>query len=83
MWKTVKEVLKCSPKSENMLKFCSKVKKVRKGAGNVKIVLQIRKSAEKLPSTTRTCLFTEWYVKLKARLIRRLWMGYLFAQYFD
>ena len=55
MWKIVKKVLKCCPKSENMLKFCSKVKKVPKGAGNVKIiVLQIRKSADKLPSTTGT-----------------------------
>ena len=32
-----KKVLrKCCPKSEKMLKFCSKVKKVLKSAGNVK-----------------------------------------------
>ena len=36
-WKIVKKVLrKCCPKSEKMLKFCSKVKKVLKSAGNVK-----------------------------------------------
>ena len=41
-----KTVLECSPKSEKMFKFCSKVKKVLRTAGNVK-VLQIRKSAER------------------------------------
>ena len=37
MWKVVKKkVLKCFPKSEKTLKFCSKVKKVFNNAGNLK-----------------------------------------------
>ena len=37
-WKIVKKKVlrKCCPKSEKMLKFCSKVKKVLKSNGNVK-----------------------------------------------
>ena len=36
MWKVVKKVLKCCPKGEKTLTFCSKVKKVLNNAGNLK-----------------------------------------------
>ena len=52
----MKNVLKFFPKSEKMLKFCSKVNEVLESAGNVKIVLQIRESAEKVPSAIGTDL---------------------------
>ena len=41
------------------------------------------KKCRQIAQHNRDILFTEWCVKLKVRMIRQLWMGYLFAQYFD